>query len=88
MERQQTAPPFAPIVPWGKVITIGLSVMTALGLLMGTVYAAATVIGNKAERSEVRVLEDKQNSVREDLAAIKTDLKMIKEWVRPSPGDR
>lgn len=77
-------------IPWGKWIALGLGILTMFVTTMGIIWGAAVLITNKADKSEVRRLEDKMHTIREELEdqlnPIKTDVEVIRQLVERAVG--
>lgn len=78
-------------IPWGKWVALALGIITMFITTMGIIWGAAVLITNKADKSEVRRLEDKMHTIREELEdqlnPIKTDVKLIRQLVERAHGD-
>jgi hypothetical protein len=77
-------------IPWGKWVALALGIITMFITTMGIIWGAAVLITNKADKSEVRRLEDKMHTIREELEdqlnPIKTDVEVIRQLVERAHG--
>ena len=68
--RQETAQPFASN-HWHGWVTTSLALLLFVGAVVGTVWTAASVIAEKADKSDVYQMREDLNEVKTDVAVIR-----------------
>jgi hypothetical protein len=66
-----------------KLASFVLAVLIALGGVATVVYAAGVLVESKADRKELKAVEDRVDGIHTDVQVIKTEQRMLIRAIRP-----